>query len=254
MQFPSFNRRAALAAVAGATVSVRAQAPRKWAVMSLIGRDLTVVGYQSSTGSRINQDQRSVRTMPPLVLDDPAMKQVSDLIRRRQPGAVVGTISASDAEYTQQDALVQDGRYRAAADLAADFKREGYTHLFLLTRHRAAAQLRMFNKYQGTGNLEGAGFYIDTEMPIRNLNNGIVSIGYLAPFVYFQLHLVDLASGTVVLQRELLTNDVVTNEKGERNFHPANALNPAQRIQALRDLVSAALDAAVPDMLQRLGD
>lgn len=252
----TIRRRHALALTAAGLLPMGAgaQSARKWAVMSLIGRELTQVTYQPSVGSRSNNNRRDVRKMPAQVLDLPAMKYLGDLIKARDPAAVVGTIDGSDAEYAAQDGLVASGRFQPAADLAADLKREGFTHFVLLTRLRADAALKTGFSYEGSGRLEGAGFYIDTLMPIQNLSTGIESQGFLAPYVYFKLHLIELTGMSVLGEQEYLASDIVTNEKGERGFHPANALTPNQRIEVLRALVRDELGAALPPLLQRLRD
>jgi hypothetical protein len=79
------------------------------------------------------------------------------------------------------------------ADRAA-LKNQNATRLFLVTKHRDDAKVKLSNGIvDGKGSLEGIDFYLDGALGTSGSSAGAAGRGLNAPFAYFNVALIDPA-------------------------------------------------------------
>jgi len=249
--------RTALACLLGlAVVTATAQtanptAKRSYLVLSLLGDSITVVTQQSRTGTRLNRNVVDTMTLPEGIFDKPNLVSVETAIKGADPaaevtGLFVGAVKAlGDAEkFSDGDQL------RLPPKLEGWLKQVNTTHLILVTPHRAEANIKGERDGVGSGLLQGLGFYIDRELKIMNAQTGVHRDGYLAPFTYFKLQLVDRASGRIVRQ-QLVTEAVMLGDvkRTEGVGDPWEMLSTQDKVMTLRGMLGEQIGQAVPKLL-----
>jgi hypothetical protein len=213
-------------------------APRTYAVMSLIGDKISVVGHRATVGSSIDRNRQGAMTVQGHALDDMAVLAASDAISRFDPPASIVMLASNDPTlYELQDELFepqQRSRALLASAIRDPIQGQHATHLILIRKHRGDAAMRMQVQYVGSGKLEGVGFYVDPTLPTRNLETNEIGSGFLAPFAYIKVTLVDANSMAVI--REQTVEESATMLTG-KSLNPLDALTPAQKTAALRSLI-----------------
>jgi hypothetical protein len=226
-------------------------APRTYAVMSLIGDKISVVGHRATVGSSIDRNRQGAMTVQGHALDDMAVLAASDAISRFDPPASIVMLASNDPTlYELQDELFepqQRSRALLASAIRDPIQGQHATHLILIRKHRGDAAMRMQVQYVGSGKLEWVGFYVDPTLPTRNLETNEIGSGFLAPFAYIKVTLVDANSMAVI--REQTVEESATMLTG-KSLNPLDALTPAQKTAALRSLIVKATAGGVKAVLE----
>ena len=238
---------AALLCVAGSGQALPAEAT-KLALMSIVGKEISVVVYQPAVGSRLDQNRRQVVAMPDASVDEAAVKALADTISRsvRDP-SVATVIPALDP--ASRTLTFDTGRLVPSEELRAALRDSAATHLLVLTPLRAEARLKLARAVTGSGQLEGLGFYVDRALRTTRGDTGQSGTGFLAPFAYFRVSLVDLASWTVVKEASVHASTAISAARLKEGSDPWDVLTPEQKIEALNRLVRTEVERIVPGLL-----
>jgi hypothetical protein len=225
--------------------------PRTYAVISLIGDKIYVVGHRATVGSSIDRNRQGAIAVQGRALDDTAVLAASDAISRFDPRASIVTLASNDPTlYELQDELF-DPQQRSRALLASAIRDpiqgQHATHLVLIRKHRADAALRMQVQFVGSGKIEGVGFYVDPTLPTRNLETNEIGAGFLATFAYIKVTLVD--ASTMAIIREQTIEESATMLTG-KSLNPLDALTPAQKTAALRSMIIKATAGGMKAVLE----
>jgi hypothetical protein len=226
-----------------------AAAERTYAVLSLIGDQLTVARFQIATGSRLDTNVKTLIETPGGELDRAMAFAVDDALRQADAAAKVVPLIANDAAiYAAQSGDAERGS--AAQPLLPALRTllagTQATHLVLITKHRGDARIQLHNTRIGSGQLEGVGFYIDDGRRLVKRESGESSQGMLAPFVYARFSLVDIAS------MRTLQEEIATEAYGMSNQKAVSAwenLDPQQKSRLLQRMIRKAASETVPKLL-----
>jgi len=243
--------KAMLAALAMLVATATCAAERSYAVMSLVGDGLLVVQYREKTGSSLPGTTRQTLLMADTVFDRAALVAAEEAVRRADPKAKVTLLGGRDAAVmeAQSRSLGSDGAAQAIADaLRPRLPQTGATHLILVTKAQRASQLRVDQSLVDTGPLEGLGFYVDRTLLTRPEGAAADSHGLLAPFAYFTVSLVDLATGRVVAERPVYAYSTYTESKTGA-INPWDALSSQEKVRILEGLVRDEAGKAVTALL-----
>lgn len=244
---------AALASLGGNIASAQAQgtaAPRKLVLMSLVGNELTMISERSSVGSNINQNERRKMPLQGSAMDTAIGQLMQVAVKKKEPQSVTTLVAPTDASLFQdQDRWFSTESARLPGDVVKDLLASGASQLLLLTKLKADVALPTFNSMAGTGQAEGLGFYLNHTAEIRSTQTLNTNRGYLAPYAYMRLALLDLASGRIVAQQRLLGAQVVMNSTVNGDTNPWNAIPDNRKMNVLLDLVGAEVERAVPLLL-----
>ena len=233
------------------TLAQGATLPRTYAVMSLVGDALRVVGHEASIGSRLDQNPVEEVKLSADTLDRGALAALQAALQKADPGAKVLPIRVNEPRYyAEQGQWVSPSKATLPAEIVEALRQAQVTHLLLVTRWRAQANLRVVEGGLGTAKLEGLGYYIDRVTPMRHASTGERSVGYLAPYVHVQLSLVDLAGAQALRAQRIATGDVLIAAGRQVGGDPWDILDSKAKVTALGDLLNEHLGAALPALLK----
>ena len=240
-----------LLAVTAATAFAQAPAPAKVAVTSLVADQFTVTLYRDATGTNLSNASNTVK-LPGPMLDIALLKAAQDAVGKAVAGATVFPLKVPAPGTSVDPALVyQDGKPDAANVLVDALRKQGFTHLLTATKLRNSNIIKLTDGAIGTnkGALEGIGFYVDPTLNVQNNRTGERSEGIVAPYVYIELRLVDLATLDVRSQR-ITANSVAAAAQNKTGADAWGALTAEEKIKALERLIQTNVAQAVPALFQ----
>ncbi len=224
-------------------------AARAYAVISEVARQVSVVSFQEATGSRLTGNIRSRIDVPDGALDKVFLISAQKALNQTAPAAAIWLLAPADSDFLGFIQVSTGDRVKIPDDLMEALRERKSTHLLIFTRHRDEAALSFVDGSDGSGPLEGLGYYVDhfTSVRMNESNDRSVAIGYLASFAHFRATLVEVASSRVVSSLTTRANLVTpTASVKSGSSHPWDALSPTQKMTQLRDLVIKEVDRMVP--------
>ena len=226
---------------------------RRYAILSLVGDRILVVEREMSTGSRLDRNLRRFVEVPDQTLDRSMLLAVDDAIRRKEPGAQTILLTPRDPALYAAAARELDGTgntqriYDAAKSTLTG---TNATHLVLVTKQRHQAQLRLRDGMVGSGYLEGLGFYVDYGTIARSTDTNEAERGFIAPFTYVNLALIDVATGKVV--NEVRVYGSLPYSTPNINIGNAwDSLTPQQKADRLAEVMRTEAERVVPQLLAK---
>jgi hypothetical protein len=238
---------ALLGAMANAAHAAEAQ---KYAVVSLIGESLTITTFQPTTGSRLDTNIKETFVMPDSQIDRAALLAADGAIKKVEPAATVVLLElATLREMAEQRRLLDGDRFVAPQDLGAALKDTAATHLFLITKHRAEAALKAERTKLGSGPLQGLGFYVDNQKRMRRSDTGESGQGFLAPYAYFKVSLIDLASSKLIKQHVVTATTTLSAARNVDGGDAWGVLTTAQKITMLVNFIKREMPAAAEKVM-----
>ena len=225
---------------------------RTYAVISLIGDKINIVGHQVTTGSNMDRNRQSPLAVDSRGLDETAILAAIDAIKRVDARvATVGLTVSNATLYELQNELFepQDRSVALLAALKDLAQSQNATHIVLITKHRGAALLRLRDQYSGSGKIEGVGFYLDADLPTRRTDTNASGQGFMAPFAYIKIILVDAKTMAVIREQAAEESTAISTAYAEGSLRPADVLTPAQKVAALQTMIRRAVARAIPTVL-----
>ncbi|WP_457334396.1 hypothetical protein [Rhizobacter sp. P5_C2] len=229
-----------------------AEVPRAgYAVVSLIGDKLSVVTHEASTGTTIERNRTQSLPVGGGVFDAEAMTQAEVALKRLDAGARVTLYDlSSPAMFEQQDRFFDGGRLKFSPAVVAAMRKDGATHLVLITKQQSTARLQAGeNNSLGSGYLQGLGFYIDRAVGMIRPTTGETGRGFFAPYVFAKLSLIDLASLEVVSESRIKANYSSASVGVAQSPDAWDALTPKGKIDALKELIDEHVPKAVEALI-----
>ena len=109
----------------------------------------------------------------------------------------------TDPELHQAQNAMFDHPERSQANrdyLKSLWKDYPVSHLILITKYRATPEMKFMQQSEGTGKVEGLGFYMNNEVTVTSYTekNNQTSQGVLMPYAYLKLRLIDTSTMQVV--------------------------------------------------------
>jgi hypothetical protein len=245
----------ALAFVASAFAQPAAPAlPPSFAVLSLVGDQFTVVFRRDESGTRLDPNSRREYPVATAAFDDMAMGAAEDVIKRLKPVSPVLRFSIRDPRlFALQDKLLVDaddsrGLREALAKLARD---NAVTRLVLVTKRRDDANFPIVTGKIGSGKISGLGFFVDSFTRIRRTQTGEATTGFLGPYAYLSVTIVDVATMSAIRSVPAGESDMELPLNATGAVRAWDALTPEGKVEALervlRRAVASATSAALAD-------
>jgi hypothetical protein len=220
---------------------------KKVAVTSLIGDVMTVDIYSKRVGTMIDSNQQEKLTVPSPVFDELALKTASEAVTKALPSASVATLAVAAAGSDLDPAqFLVDGRIAASHRLAVALRDAGFTHLLVIAKQRAPARLKMTHNSVGSGYLQGIGFYVDNILKTQRTDTQETGTGFVAPYVYIKLALVDLASLNQIREQVITDSRVRSAARNKEAFDAWGALTAGEKVSLLQELIRANVSEAAP--------
>jgi hypothetical protein len=220
-------------------------------VLSLVGDTLTVVQREMSTGTRIDRNTRTRVDLNSAALDNAVVLAIDRELARIEPGTAPVLLAARKPELfaIQSRALDEGGGLQKVVDALRDVVAPAKaTHLVLATKHRADARLKLEDGYIGTGQIEGLGFYVDPTMAITRRETGQRSEGFIAPYAYFKISLVELPAGRILAQSVVMETDSAASQA---SISPWQTLSAEEKVRMLDALIRTGTARAVPQVIKQ---
>ena len=224
---------------------------RVYAVVSLVGDGLSIVVRETTTGSSIDRNARTFFKLETPVLDRAALFAAEDAIKRAEPGARTTLLEVHDPVVyaAQSRALDEGGGVRLVLlALGPSLAQSKATHLVLFTKQRHEAVLRIRDGSVGNGHLEGLGFYVDRAMRLQNPDTGETFVGFLSPYAYFRVSLIEAATGKPLGEELVYASESTASAS---NAHPWDALTSQQKVGALQSMVRRETERVMPALLRK---
>ncbi|HEY2560585.1 MAG TPA: hypothetical protein VGI48_12830 [Caldimonas sp.] len=218
--------------------------PPSFALLSLVGDEFSVVMRREEIGSNIDPNTRRVYPVAAAVLDDIALDAAEKMLKQLRPVSPVVRFSIRDPRLfdLQGKLLEDDGGLRDA--LAKLLREQQATRLVLVTKWRDNAQFKLIDGTTGTGKISGLGFYVDTTYVYRNRETGNQGEGFLGPFAYLTVTVVDTATMKPIRATQARESEMnlPTDTKGA--VHAWDALTPQGKVDALERVLRRAVESA----------
>lgn len=223
----------------------------RYALLSAVGDQLTVVYAKMQTGSRLDRNQRDVAALPDNALDRLVLRNLDATFRRTQASGEVAALAAANASLfaVQRQALMgekpDDATVRA---FAAALPAGGADRLILVLKHRSEARIPVYNGTLGIGRLDGVGFYVDAVTPLKSADTGYIGKGFLAPFAYVRLVLAD-RDGRVIAERSIEAAASFSMGDSRDALQPWEVLDAEAKVNILDRLLKVEIERALPALL-----
>lgn len=228
-------------------------APRTVAVVSLIGDKVDIVTAQGSTGSHLDRNLRDGLGDAGGAFDHFTLSAAARAIAAVDLGIGTALILVPPSRQHDQPEQLFDGKQVALpGPIIDEIERVKARHVVLITKLRGDMRVPFVQGTTGIGKVRGLGFYIDGHTRVRLENGGEIAVGFLAPFAYFQLTLVEVASGMVVRERPVTQVQTVPVAGRLGVVSAWDVLTAAQKVGALQRLIRRGLDENLPALLQGL--
>jgi hypothetical protein len=243
--------RAAL--LASGLLALAAAAPAaepRYAVLSLLSDQLTIVTHDMGTGSQLDANHRTILKVPDHGLDKREVLALDDALRRAGAEAPVLLFTTDPAIFARQSELL-DVQAAPAALLDAlkpVLTSARATHLVLASKYRHEAHLSLADGYIGSGQLEGLGFYVDRTYRTKRADTGERGVGFLAPFAYFRLTLIDLGTGQVLRDIPVFASTTRSASRGESG-EAWDAMSANDKVRILEALLRQETAREVPRLI-----
>jgi hypothetical protein len=235
-------------------VTAQGQLPldRKWAALSLIGDKLTVVTYVPKVGTRDNNRHEPL-PLPDATFDQDVIVTIADSVSSAVPGASVALLLAkSPSHYEAQADIVRTDTAKISPDLVDAVRATGATYLVLVSKRRAEARLQAQRGTLGSGWLEGLGFYIDRTYRMMRSDTGEGAVGFLAPFVYIDVSIVDVSTLRVITGLPVTAGTTLSAARAKTGVDPWDVLSPTEKVNMLRNMVRREVSASVTSAIKNV--
>ena len=239
-----------LLAIWGSSASaVETVPPRKIAIVSLIGDSLTIVHAQQQLGSRIDRNSHESISILDGSIDREALLASDDAIKNAAGQTSTVLLKSSSTLSVRQADFFDGQKFVPPSELETSLKTQGATHLLLLTKFRAEARFESRTHSVGHGMIEGVGFYFDRQTVTYRTETGERGIGFLAPYAYFKVSLIELATLSIVKQQTITASWLVSEARSREKSNPWDALTPTEKANSLRFLIKREVLRAVAELV-----
>jgi hypothetical protein len=228
---------------------------KTYAVVSLIGDQFSVVSRRPDVGTRLDPNERTNFPVADAVFDRIAASAVEKAILDAQPGTPVLSASIRDPRlFALQDKLLTESTDShdmrvALHDLLA---KAGATELILVTKKRGAPEFDVVTgKISSPGWISGIGFYIDNERRMFNTEHKMDGEGFLAPYAYLNVALLDLASMQLVKSKNGFETTMALPQDRQNAAHPWDALSAKDKVDHLDHVIRKSVATGMSGLLAK---
>ncbi len=232
-----------------------------YALLSVIGDRLDVVVRQLQTGTRVDNNRRQPIAISEPVFDSAAVSAAGRAIRQIYPKAELAILDTrSQVLFDKQQTLFQvNYNVMTMPDAIRDaLRQQGATKFILIRKHRDDANFQFATGYSdGAGKIEGLGFYLDGTWETRNVDATTGEIragrGFIAPFAYLEVTLIDFPSGNVLGKKTVTGSFQVGAGRAAQDIgEPWNALTSAEKVQLINRLIEREVSSAVQEIFTKV--
>ena len=233
--------------LAGSSAQAAEVAARKYAVLSLVGDQITMVTHRWTVGSTMDNNVQQPADMPNGMLDDAAAEAAGKQIMKAEPGSKAMVLAWREpaAFKLQEGLLTLDANPQSPHAMLQGFlKQAKATHLLLITKHRADIHVENLKASALTGKLRGLGFFVDPVGDWFDRETQTTGRGLFAPYAYLTVSVVDAETGKV-LRQQSVRHAISWSGVGRENLPAWNLMTNAQKFEALQKITGDAVAKGV---------
>jgi hypothetical protein len=226
--------------VMAAAGAAQASAITKLGVMSVLGREVQVVMSAPTVGTRVDRNAKDTLKVGN-DFENFVLRSTADAARREGLGEALLLARPANGSMPWQ----RDGQAVLVTQALLDAARAAkLSHLVLIQPVRAEAKLQLLRTVTGAGQLEGLGFYVDTSLEVQREDTGHRSTGFLAPYAYFDMYLVEVATLDLKAEHRARASRAIADPERQGN-DPWQALSTESKVEALKQLTQEEIDMAL---------
>ena len=217
--------------------------PRRYAVLSLIGDKQQLAYATGVVGAPVDTIERRWIPLDDTSIDKTALLAVNEQVKKLQVG---DPLLLQAWERNLFDVSAGTGAIvEWIRDLTKDKK---VTHAILITKLAYDGIPALQKPYVGSGTLEGVGFFVGRTPAPAGADPNAAGPGFLSPFAYFRVSLVDLQTGKVLKEERGLASNTI-DASNTMTGNPWEALDSRQKIETLQAMVRTELGTVLPKVL-----
>jgi len=218
---------------------------QKYAVISLIGDRMQLAYSRGVEGQPVDRIERRYVPLEDSTIDRAALLAVNEQIKRLKPGSEPVLLQAFERSYFD----TSGGTAAIIEWIRQLVKDKKVTHAILITKLTYGGIPDLQKPYVGNGDLEGVGFFVGRTAPPPGLDPNSAGPGFLAPFAYFEIAVVDLQTGQTIRRDKGLASDLIS-ASGTDTGNPWDTLSGQQKVNKLTDMVRKEIATLMPKLLK----
>jgi hypothetical protein len=238
------NRLLAVLLVAAAACAAAAAHAQRYAVISLIGDKMQLAYARGVEGQPVDRIERRYIPLDDTSIDRAALLAANEQIRKLKPGSDPVLLQAFERSYFDTSA----GTGALIEWIRGLVKDKKVTHAVLITKLSYDGIPDLQKAFIGSRSLEGVGFFVGRTPPPTGSDPMSAGPGFLSPFAYFQVTLVDLRTGQVLREERGLASTAIS-ATGTDSGNPWEVLSGPEKVRTLTDLVGRELAIVMPKVL-----
>ena len=239
------QRVASLVVLACALVgAVAAHAQDRYAVISLIGDKMQLAYARGVEGQPVDRIERRYIPLDDSSIDRAALLAANEQIQKLKPGSEPVLLQAFDRSYFD----TSGGTGAVVEWIRQLVKDKKVTRAIIITKLTYEGIPDLQKAFVGSRWLEGVGFFVGRTPPPTGSDPMSAGPGFLSPFAYFQVTLVDLRSGQVLREERGLASTAISATSTDSG-NPWDTLSGTQKVQTLTSLVSRELALVMPKVM-----
>lgn len=222
--------------------------------MSLLGDQIDIVfAARVQSGAAVGPRNAHERLpLPDATFDKTVLRELDRVVSARRNAPPLTLLLARDPQlFALQDRIVEAeaGIAELLGPIKAITDPQQVTHLLLVTRYRHDAVLRFQHSSVGSGKLSGLGYYVDKTTRTLRADTQERGVGFIAPFAYFRVSLVDMRNLKVLREDTGLASTTRSSARAPGGVDPWLALSDTDKVGMLEFLLQRELARIVPGLL-----
>jgi hypothetical protein len=221
---------------------------QRYAVISLIGDRMQLAYSRSVDGQPVDRIERRYIPLDDSSIDRATLLAANEQIKQLKPGSDPVLLQAFERSYFDANAgtstIVEWIR-----QLVKNQKGAKVTHAIIITKMQYEGVPAVQKAFVGGGTLEGVGFFVGREAAPAGMDPNSAGPGFLAPFAYFRVSLVDLTTGQLVREEKGLASTMLSATATDTG-NPWDTLSGGQKLEKLMELVRKELAFVMPKVMK----
>ena len=218
---------------------------QRYAVISLIGDRMQLAFARGVDGQPVDRIERRYIPLDNTEIDKATLLAVDEQVKKLRPGSDPVLLQAFERSYFDLSA----GTGALVEWIRPLVKDRKVTHLIIVSKLQYDGVPAVQKAYVGGGTLEGVGFYVGREAAPPGMSPTSVGPGFLAPFAYFRVSLVELATGRLLREENGLASAMLSATATDSG-NPWDTLSGKQKVETLMGLVRRELASVMPKVLK----
>lgn len=211
---------------------------KKVAIVSLIGDEIAVDQYRQRVGTRIDFNEREVSPFNNPLYDHAALLAAAGTASKRFAGAQFLPLAVPKAGTAlDPNTFATESGFTMSGAVLDALGQQGFDHLIAIAKLRAPARMQLFGLNVGAGHVRGLGFYVDQYLATQQLETGEQGQGFIAPYAYVSLTLVDVKAGAVVRTVPVTGSAAQSSARSRDGAGAWGALTAPEKVNLLRAVV-----------------